>query len=212
MNYKQIGINTYKKFSEVEGNQYIAGDYALEKILKLVSVFKMKNILEIGLGIGSISDAILTFSKQNNVPVNYSGTESNDFCLKTLPNNVLHFNEIKLYNSVEFLPHNEIYEFVIVDGSDESLKQIKKHCTKNAVIFIEGGRASQVAELRAIFPNYKYAEIISMRKPPIYGPFHQPWTGGGSVIFIEPTLFQTIFVFKEKVKTFLKRRLRKFIK
>ncbi len=45
----------YKKFSTVEGNQHIASLFALTKIIDCVQLNKPKSILEIGLGIGSVS-------------------------------------------------------------------------------------------------------------------------------------------------------------
>jgi hypothetical protein len=63
-----------------------------------------------------------------------------------------------------------------------------------------------------LFPRFIYAEIISARKPPEYGPYRQKWTGGGSLIFTNPNFIQKCYCFNEKVKTFLKRRARKFIK
>jgi hypothetical protein len=212
MNYKKIAADTYKKFSTLEGNQYIAGDYAIENILELIKDFKIKNILEIGLGIGSISDAILNFSKDNSLEINYYGTELNEFCLKALKNNVTDFDEIHLFSDLEFLKTDTNFDLVIVDGSDESLVKVKDLLTTRALIFIEGGRASQVSFLKKMFPKFIYVEIISVRKPPEYGPYHQKWTGGGSLIFINPNFIQKCYCFNEKVKTFLKRRGRKFIK
>lgn len=212
MNYTQVTTQVYKKFSEKEGNEYIAGDYALEKILRFISHYKSSNILEIGLGIGSISDAILKYARLNNLQINYTGTEANAFCLSVLPQNVDEFQKINLYSSLDNIPPESQYDFIIIDGSDEALSKIKKHCTKNAVIFIEGGRASQIRTIQDVFPNSIYVEVISVRKPPLYGPFSQKWTGGGSLIAVNPTAIQRISMFVEKGKTFAKRRLRKYIK
>lgn len=211
MNYKLTAFNTYKKFSEFEGNEHIAGDYALEKILELTHKFKVRKVLEIGLGIGSICDAILTDSKKNDLNIKYTGTEANEFCLNALQRNVTYFKEIQLFSDVQNVEKKINYDLIIVDGSDSSLSKIEKLCDKNAIIFIEGGRASQVGELKQLFPKYLYAEIISLRKPPAYGPFHQKWTGGGGLIFINPTFPQKVFWITEKIKTFAKRRMRKFI-
>lgn len=212
MNYKEISRETYRKFANVEGNQFIAGDYALEEILRYVQKFKIKNILEVGLGIGSISEAILNFSYDNNLNISYSGTEANDYCLTQLPLNVMMFNKINLYSYIADIPQGELFDFIIVDGGDSSLSEIKKYCATNAIIFIEGGRASQIETLRSIFPNFYQSEIISTRKPPAYGPFHQKWTGGGTLIAVNPTIYQKAFIFTEKVKTYAKRRIRKRVK
>ena len=96
MNYKKTAEITYLKFSEIEGNQNIAGDYALEFILRLIKDFKIKNVLEIGLGIGSVSDAIMMYAKNNGLQITYTGTEANQYCIEVLPKNVNYFNEINL--------------------------------------------------------------------------------------------------------------------
>jgi hypothetical protein len=212
MNYKKNAADTYKKFSVLEGNQHIAGDYAIENILELIKDFRIKNILEIGLGIGSISDAILNFSKDNSLEIKYYGTEANKFCLEALKKNVTDFDKIHLFPDLESLKTDTKFDLVIVDGSDESLAKVKHLLAPRSLIFIEGGRASQIEFLQELFPEFIYAEIISIRKPPEYGPFNQKWTGGGSLVFTNPNFVQKCYCFNEKVKTFLKRRARKFIK
>lgn len=215
MNYKKISSETYRKFADKQGNDHIVGDYALEEILRIIEKFNCKNILEVGLGIGSISDAILNFSESNSLNINYSGTEANEYCLKQLPQNVDRFKQIKLYSEIAEIAEiadGILFDLIIVDGSDTLLSEVKKLCAKNALIFIEGGRASQIKLLNEIFPKFYQCEIISIRKPPAYGPFHQKWTGGGTLIAINPTIFQKVFIFTEKVKTFSKRRVRKYTK
>ena len=211
MNYKQVSREIYRKYSDKEGNDHIAGDYAIEKILRFISQYNVKRVLEIGLGIGSICDAILRYSKVNNLDLEYTGTEAHPFCLKALIDNVEDYEKISLYPELNAIPSNSVYDLIIIDGSDESLSQIKKHCSKNALVFIEGGRASQIKVIQQIFPKSIYVEVISLRKPPSYGPFHQKWTGGGSLIAVDPSLFQSISIFAEKLKTFVKRRLRRFV-
>lgn len=212
MNYKEISAETYRKFADKQGNDHIAGDYALEEILRIIEKFNCKNILEVGLGIGSISDAILNFSESNSLNINYSGTEANEYCLEQLPQNVDRFEQIKLHSKIAEIADGNLFDLIIVDGSDALLSEVKKLCAKNALIFIEGGRASQIKVLNEIFPEFYQCEIISIRKPPAYGPFHQKWTGGGTLIAISPTVFQKAFIFIEKVKTFSKRRMRKYTK
>jgi len=210
MHYKKIANQVYRKFSEIEGNQYIAGDYALEIILRIVKDFKINKVLEVGLGIGTIAENIFVYSKENGVTISYFGTEENDFCLKALPKNVVDYHKIALYNTIKDIPKSETFNFIIVDGSDESLNEIKKRLNKNAIIFIEGGRQSQIDIIKQVYPSALVAEVVSMRKPPSYGPFHQKWTGSGSIIFCEPTLYQKLYWFKEKVQSYSKRRIRKY--
>jgi hypothetical protein len=50
--------NLYLSFCDADGNRHIASEYAIEKINGLVEEFRVKRILEVGLGIGSIRDRI----------------------------------------------------------------------------------------------------------------------------------------------------------
>ena len=75
MNYNKTAIDVYRKFSSFEGNQHIASEFALKCVLKLVVDFKIKRILEIGLGIGCIVDSVLEFSKEYG-EIDYYGTEN----------------------------------------------------------------------------------------------------------------------------------------
>ncbi|MBP8157598.1 MAG: hypothetical protein KAX93_04405, partial [Flavobacterium sp.] len=59
MNSDKLATKTYLKFSTIEGNQHIASEYALKCTLRLIQDFQLKNILEVGIGIGCIADTIL---------------------------------------------------------------------------------------------------------------------------------------------------------
>lgn len=213
MNYKKIAQENYYKFAFVEGNQHIASEFALVSILKLIKDHNIKSILEVGLGIGSIADTIFKYEKANSQKIQYTGTEANQFCLEALSKNVENYSSIELYSSISEIPKTQKYDFIIVDGSDESLIEIKVFCKSNTIIFVEGFRGSQVDSLKEIFPKFKHAEIISSYKNPKHGPFSSDiWAGGGQLIFINPSFSENVYWFKEKAKSFFKRRLRKFKK
>ncbi len=161
MNIKKLAENKYKYFCERQGNDYISSIYALKSILKLIVDYRVKSVLELGIGIGSISDTILTFSKNNKNAIQYVGTENNEFCLQELKKNVEYYSEIELYHSLSEIKTDYKFDLIIVDGSDDGLKSIEKFCKKNTLIFIEGFRGSQVDTIKNIFPNYIHVEIIS---------------------------------------------------
>lgn len=50
--------DSFRRFSKLEGCQHIANEYAIETILKICRDFKIKSILEVGLGIGAIVDTV----------------------------------------------------------------------------------------------------------------------------------------------------------
>lgn len=202
-NSHDLATELYKKFSQVDGNQHIASLYALEKIIDIIKVNQPKSILEIGLGIGSISDTILEYATRGNISIEYFGTELNDFCLGELPKNLgEHYSKINLFDDLASVPDNRKYDFVIVDGSDEALESIKGIISENGVIFIEGDRTFQEERLRPIFPKSIYVQIISDFRNPGYGPFpaHR-WCGGGKLIYVNPTFGQRLHHFRERLKT-----------
>ena len=208
MNYNKAAIDVYKKFSSFEGNQHIASEFALKSVLKLIVNFKVKKVLEIGLGIGCIVDAVLEFSNEHG-EIEYYGTESNDFCLEQLKQNVSQYNKIKLYSDVSKVSSSEKFDFIIIDGKDESLKYIQNLTHNNSIIFIEGGRAEQVALVKNYFPKAIHVQIISDYKNPAYGPFDDSkWCSGGQLIFPTPNLSMKIYFWKEKIATYLKRKRR----
>ncbi len=213
MNYEKIAVDNYKRFSFIEGNEYIATENALKIILRLVSDFKVRSVLEVGLGIGSISDTIFKYAEANKSEMYYTGTEANEFCLEALKSNVERYDKIHLFESLAQVSQDRKYDLIIVDGSDESLKSIAAFTKPDTVIFVEGWRGSQVSQLKEIFPDCVHVEIISSYRNPSYGPFpSDKWSGGGQLIFTSPTLYRKAYWFKERVATFLKRRLRKLKK
>lgn len=100
MGQEDIAITNYKRFCTLEGSDYIASEFALSTILRIIKEFNVSNILELGLGIGSVSDTILKFSKISNFTIKYFGTEKNEFSLKVLPQNVKDYNKIHIYSEL----------------------------------------------------------------------------------------------------------------
>ncbi|MBU2919817.1 hypothetical protein KO504_00555 [Winogradskyella psychrotolerans] len=211
MHYKKIAVEGGQKFSNIEGNQYMSGgDDALKILFRIISDFKIKKVLEVGLGICSILDTILRRSKGNNVSISYFGTEENDFCLKALPQNVVDYNRIALHKTISDIPKPERFNFIIIDGSNDALNNVKELLNSNAIMFIEGGRQSQIDIIKQIYPKALVVEFVSISRPPSYVPFHQKWTGSGSLIFCEPTASQKLYWFKEKVQSYFEQRIRKY--
>ena len=97
MKYKDLVVQNYKQFCGLEGSEYIASEFALETILRVIKIFKVHTILELGLGIGSISDTVLKYSNVAHKKIGYVGTEKNEFCLEVLKKNVSHYDQIELF-------------------------------------------------------------------------------------------------------------------
>lgn len=212
MTNKQLVTENYKRFCDLEGSDYIASEFALYIIIKIIEKFKITEILELGLGIGAICDTVLRYGKINNKPIRYDGTEKNDFCLNALKRNVIDYNQIELYSEL-FEIKNKKFDLIIIDGYDDNLIEAVIFCKKNAIIFIEGHRKEQTDAILHIFPNCKYVNIITLNKNKPYAHGYSPLThyiGGGQLIFINPTVKMKLFWFQQKIITFIKNKIRKY--
>jgi len=214
MNIKKLAAQNYKNFCSYEGSDYIASEFALETLLKLVTFFKIKKILEVGLGIGSVADTILKLNQKEDLGIDYVGTEMNEFCLNALKKNVIHFEKIQLFSEIKQVPSKN-FQLIIIDGSDESLNFVKEKIDKKSIFFVEGDRKEQTQKILNLFPNHLYVNVITLKKNPSYaheGRDLNSYIGGGQLIFINPTLAMKIYWFKEKIGTFFKRKIRKWNK
>jgi hypothetical protein len=210
MRVQNNAIQTYKYFSGLDGNQHIASEFALKKIIKIIKGYKIQNVLELGLGIGSISYCIFDFSKEVNTKINYIGTELNEFCLEVLPKYLKdHFDKIQIFDDLNNVTSKEKFDLVIIDGKDENLLKIKKIISNRGIIVIEGDRISQLELVRNSFPNSLYVRLISNYKNPEYGPFlASDWCGGIQLIFVNPNFYQKMNFIYYKITTSIKYRLR----
>ncbi len=195
----------YQSFCEADGNQHIASEYAIEKINGLVEKFRVKKILEVGLGIGSISGIVLAMNRKK-PDLYYAGTEANNFCLLNLPENLKEdYSRLKIYSDLTEIPSNKKFDLIIIDGKDENLQAIKGLISENGIIVIEGDRVPQQGSLQEFFPEHKYVHCISLKKNKDYSPFPaDEWQGGLKVIFVNPTIKQALWWFTEKYFTKIK--------
>ncbi len=192
----------YQSFCEAEGNQHIASEYAIGKINGLVEKYRIKRILEVGLGIGSISGILLAMNR-NKPELNYAGTEANDFCLNALPKNLKEdYRRLSIVSDLTKIPSNNKFDLIIIDGKDQNLQAIKELIGESGIITIEGDRMPQQSSLQELFPQHKYVHCISRDKNKSYSPFPSThWQGGLKVIFINPTGFQKLWWMRERVST-----------
>lgn len=212
MNTNKIAADAYKYFSNLEGNKHIASEFALKAILKIVHKYQPKKVLELGLGIGSISYCILDYCLKAKNKIQYFGTEKNEFCLSAIKGYLNGFySQIKMYDSFQNVPVDEIFDLVIIDGSDDYLKKVGSTISKNGIIIIEGDRIPQLNIVRSIFPKSIYVRVVSNYKNPEYGPFSSnDFSGGLQLIFINPTFGQKIDYWKYKLQTSINYKLRIF--
>lgn len=210
MNPHKLAENNYFRFCKFEGHDYIASEYALYQILKISRTFKINSVLEIGVGIGAIADTIFKFKQTPNF--RYIGTEANEFCKGALKTNVEFYDKMELFEGIEEIPENYKFDLIIVDGQDKTLGKLVNFCKKRTIIFIEGDRSPQAAQVLTLFPKARQVQLISIHKNKEYSTGNTNFfIGGGRLIFTDPDLFMKLYWFKEKVSTYLKRHLRKLL-
>ncbi|HOZ73634.1 MAG TPA: hypothetical protein PLS51_00050 [Flavobacterium sp.] len=210
MTYQQFADKNYKRFCALDGSEYIASEYAIKTILRLIETFKVKNILELGLGIGAICDSVLQYGKMRNLGLHYAGTEANAFCLDALQKNVIDYDKIELYAGVSKVPVQK-FDLIIVDGADDSFAKIANLCHNDTIIYIEGDRAPQTQSIKQIFPNARHVNVITLQRNREYAhgsSTPETYMGGGQLIFTNPSLGRKLFWFAEKVKTYVRRNIR----
>lgn len=213
MRLVNIAKNNYLRFSAFEGSQHIASEFAIYKLLEITNKFKISSVLEVGLGIGSISDSILTNTTHDSM--SYIGTESNVFCLESLSKNLSR----KAYDVLEILPSiNHVlelrkkFDLVIIDGTDNNILNLVNQIESRGIIAIEGDRLTQVNALKKLFPKAKFVHSISLKKNDPKGvgiPGH--WQGGIKLLFINPNSAQLIYCLTEKIKTKLINIYRRYL-
>jgi spore coat polysaccharide biosynthesis predicted glycosyltransferase SpsG len=211
---KKLAQENYKQFSAFDGSDYIASEFALETIVNILDSFNITSVLELGLGIGSVSDTILKYNRLNKKEILYYGTENNVFCLDALKKNVKDFDKINLFSELKEIK-NQKFDLIIVDGQDVSLSIIETYTKSNTIFYVEGDRSNQTEALKEIFPKSKHVNVITLRKNPEYahgGNSTNNYLGGGQVIFKKPTSKMKYYFLKEKIRTFVIRKLRSYKK
>ena len=211
MRIKNIVEKQYQKFSRAKGSQYIASEYALLRILELVKQFRPKNILEVGVGIGTISDSLLK-AFENSYQPEVFGTEDNEFCRSQLSKNLgSSFQKLKLFRTIQELPGDLKFDLIIIDGKDSSLQQVKALMNDHCVLVIEGDRKDQTDLVRGLLPDSKFVHSITCKKNSSYS--NRPkghFQGGLKIIFTNPDLKQHLEWMRLKLFSKIHFQLRKF--
>jgi precorrin-6B methylase 2 len=207
----QFSLNQYKKFCGYEGSEHIVSEFALKNILLLIKKFDVEKTLEIGVGIGTISGSIIMFSEKQNLEIQVFGTEANEFCLGQIPLNLgEHVEKLNLYRDLSEISTSELFDLIIVDGSEKNLEKVQSLINPNGIILIEGDRTDQVETIKRIFKNLKYVQLISLNRNGEYSVKRSvDYQGGLKVIFIRTTRKQLLYWFSSKIKTKMKYFMRR---
>ena len=199
----QAATYTYSLFSRKEGGEHITKANCLKGIIHYIHACKIKNILEIVIGIGTIPFALIEAVKRGEIThdFKYSGTEANTFCLWAIKKNMPKHNTfITLFDSLFTVPEEKEYDLIIVDGSDASFSKAVLLLSKRGMILVEGGRRTQLEIIQKSAKGRKYLKSSDIA-------LTMGHLGGYSVFFFDPTIFDYATHIKNKVTAFVIYRL-----
>lgn len=211
MNLKYFSTFQYKLFCKAEGSQHIVSEFALYHILKLIEKYSVQSVLEVGVGIGTISGSILKYAEKSGKNIYCVGTESNDFCLSQIPSNLgSNYKELKILPEVSQIDSTTKFDLIIVDGAENNLELIKAMLNKNSIVVIEGDRSGQEKTIKNTFPNAKFVHLISLKRNGDYSVKRaKDYRGGLKVLFINPDTNQKRHWAALKLKSAFKTQIRK---
>ena len=206
----QIAQSTYDLFKTKEGSKHIATANCLRAIINYVRLKKSRNILELGIGIGTIAFSLKLAKEKKEIrhDFKYYGTEADQFCIDAFKTNIPGYERfVNHFTDLSKIPAGSKFDFIIIDGRDKSLDKIIELLAPGGVIFVEGGRNSQLDVIKKAAEEHgrKYLEWNGIR-------FSLGHLGGYTVRFFDPTISDYIMYFKGKTATFIKWRLIKLIK
>ena len=211
MNLKNFSAFQYKLFCKAEGSQHIVSEFALYHILKLIEKYSVKSVLEVGLGIGTISGSILKYAEKSGKNISCVGTESNDFCLRQIPSNLgSNYKKLKILPEVSQIDSTAKFDLIIVDGAENNLELVKDMIAKNGILLIEGDRSGQEKTIKKVFPDAKFVHLISLKKNGDYSVKRsQDYRGGLKILFTDTNFNQKMHWAELRLKSAFKAQIRK---
>lgn len=158
----------YQSFKQKSGSEVIAGLETLETITAITKKQDIKNVLELGAGIGTISYCILANSNAH-----IDLYEPNEFCISELTKNLSEFKgRYTVIEDYRMLPPRRNYDLVVVDGGGGERNNGSEKRTvlvflnwlnSVKIIYVQGYRHGQRAFIRhALRDRYVYRIIKNL--------------------------------------------------
>jgi hypothetical protein len=162
---KSIANSNFLRFKSYEGSAHIATESSQENLLTILKSLQLKDILDFGAGIGTLSALALDNSKANICAV-----EKNKWCFDQFTAHLLPSNRITLTSAI---PINKHYDLYIIDDSVSvrEVCKIFKGGKKTFVVFIEGRRSSTITKFSffSIFYKYSGLYVVGESRLDLYG-------------------------------------------
>jgi protein-L-isoaspartate O-methyltransferase len=134
----------HARFLEYPGSNHIAGRSALAYLSALLNQTKPKAVLELGAGIGTMTEILLGHPSRIERIVS---TENNAFCLASLKKNQANPAEPRLLVATKEgdVPRDVVFDLLIGDGGFNASGVYEDYAPQlklGSVVFVEGDRAN----------------------------------------------------------------------
>jgi precorrin-6B methylase 2 len=135
----------------VDGAVGIASAHAIDGLIRAMERFRPSRILEVGAGIGTLTFAILDAADRLGLGARVVTVETHPFCLEQLGRNLARFGG--RYELVaDTRGAGGPFDLVVIDGGGDLPGDMRRMdlgglVARGGVVFVEGGRAGQRAEI-----------------------------------------------------------------
>jgi hypothetical protein len=136
----QIAEELHTRFSAYEGSQHIASPASLRWFAAILRTFRPGHILELGAGIGTITEMLLM--ERYGAAKIYT-TETDAFCLRALDKNLTRRNDPRLRvltSEQDLLKIAEPLDLIVGDGGFYSPLEFQ-NSKEGTILFFDGSRA-----------------------------------------------------------------------
>jgi hypothetical protein len=180
-----IADTIHREYSVKPGSQHIASLHACRGLEQLIGRYPPKRVLELGAGIGTLTDLMLQILPADTVLVTL---EDHSYCLEQMRANV----GSPLLRATLVSNYDEIgptdFDLVVVDGGRADAS-VMPFVAPKGLVFVEGFRAEQRKFLEDGSRAYAAMNVRAMDRG---GSLHGPnrWGGAYWVYRFEPTLIE----------------------
>jgi protein-L-isoaspartate O-methyltransferase len=174
----------YTAYAQKPGSQHIASLHACRGLEKLVLRHRPPRVLEIGAGIGTLTDLLLSALPD----VHLTTTEDNSFCLEQLKANLKdRLARVRIVQSPEDVA-GELFDLVVVDGGLDTVS-VLQFVAPHGIVFVEGFRSAQRELLETGSRRFARTNIRAMHRGG--SPSGATAWGGAYWVFqFEPTMVE----------------------
>jgi hypothetical protein len=161
MNQDSFAAEIHAKYKAMEGSEQVALLYSIQCLANFLSNYKLTKILELGGGIGTLTEVLLKLTNAEVLVV-----ENNQYCRTKLNQNLLGHRAFELIEEYKFLSNDTKAEMLIIDVNNGifNVKELILRESLLRVIFIEGHHLAHRLNIsRTLLSKNYIQEYIDLR-------------------------------------------------